>query len=311
MLRAPSPRPRPRLAAALLAALLAAGCAVKAPPEEDAAPAAAAPPAEKPAAPEPAAPRDGKYYKDDGPPAVDAVDWRAVADATPEFEPIPARYNRPYEVFGVKYIPFTDYTRYLKRGTASWYGRRYHGRQTSTGEVYDMYGMTAAHTVLPIPSYARVTRVDDGRSIVVRINDRGPFLDERLIDLSYVAARKLGVVASGTAEVIVEAILPPVPPSAAPARRQAAEPAAAPLAPADGPGLYLQLGAYSSAANARSRADAIVLPAGLAPGGLRLRAGADGLHRVLLGPYASKAIAARDRELLARGGFESFLKELP
>ncbi|MBF2734760.1 MAG: septal ring lytic transglycosylase RlpA family protein [Betaproteobacteria bacterium AqS2] len=306
MLRGLSPRPRPRLAAALLASLLAAGCAVKTPPDEAGAP-EAAPPA---AAAKPAAPRDGKYYKDDGPPEVDAVDWRTVADATPEFEPIPAGYNRPYEVFGVKYIPFTDYTRYLKRGTASWYGRRYHGRQTSTGEVYDMYGMTAAHTVLPIPSYARVTRVDDGRSIVVRINDRGPFLNERLIDLSYVAARKLGVVASGTAEVIVEAILPPVP-APAPAARQAEEPAAAPPQATDEPGLYLQLGAYSSAANARDRAEGIALPAGLAHEGLRLRAGADGLHRVLLGPYANRAVAARDRELLARGGLESFLKELP
>lgn len=106
-------------------------------------------------------------------------------------------------------MPFTNYVAYKEQGDASWYGRRYHGRKTSSGEIYDMFAMTAAHTILPIPSYVRVTRVDDGRSVIVRVNDRGPFLNERLIDLSYTAAKKLGVVATGTAEVIVEAILPP------------------------------------------------------------------------------------------------------
>ena len=151
----------------------------------------------------------GAYYKDDGPPEQDEVDWRTVSDPVVVFEAINARRNRPYEVFGVRYVPRTELGPYREQGICSWYGRRYHGRQTSSGEVYNMYQMTAAHKTLPIPSYAKVTRVDDGRSVIVRVNDRGPFLQDRTIDLSYVAAQKIGVVESGTAEVIVEAILPP------------------------------------------------------------------------------------------------------
>ncbi len=280
-------RPWPRLAATLLCVALAAGCATKQPDGDT-------------AAPQPRAPADGKYYKDDGPPAVDEVDWRTVPDAVPEFKQIPSTFNRPYEVFGVKYIPFTGYTRYLKRGMASWYGKRYHGRKTSTGEVYDMYGMTAAHTVLPIPSYARVTRVDDGRSIIVRVNDRGPFLNERVIDLSYVAARKLGVVESGTAEVIVEALLPP-----------AAENAPARAAVPEEGSVFLQLGAYSREEGAVSRADSIKLPAGITVRSLEVAQGDDGLHRLLLGPYADEQATARDRNLLEAEGFQTLVRTWP
>lgn len=152
---------------------------------------------------------DGKYYKDDGPPAYEEVDWRNVSEPVVTLEWINPRRNLPYEVFGVRYEPRRELAPYRERGHASWYGRRYHGRKTSSGEVYDMYAMSAAHKTLPIPSFARVTRTDDGRSVVVRINDRGPFLPGRLIDLSYVAARKLGVVAEGVSEVIVKALLPP------------------------------------------------------------------------------------------------------
>jgi len=105
-------------------------------------------------------------------------------------------------------VPMTSLQPFKQRGLASWYGKRYHGQKTSSGETYDMYAMTAAHPTLPIPSYARVTNVANGRSVVVRINDRGPFKSERVIDVSYVAAHKLGFIQAGQARVEVEAIVP-------------------------------------------------------------------------------------------------------
>jgi rare lipoprotein A len=119
---------------------------------------------------------------------------------------------RPYVVMGQTYTPMTELAPYKARGVASWYGRRYHGKQTSTGEVYDMYGMTAAHPLLPLPSYVRVTNIATGKSVIVRVNDRGPFIDSRLIDLSYTAAHRLGVLAGGSAMVEVEAVIPEMAP---------------------------------------------------------------------------------------------------
>ncbi|TAN28214.1 MAG: septal ring lytic transglycosylase RlpA family protein [Castellaniella sp.] len=130
----------------------------------------------------------------------------AIPDAVPRIEhPVPANF-RPYEVFGVRYVPLAENQSYRREGVASWYGRKFHGEKTANGETYDMYAMTAAHPLLPVPSYARVTRVSTGRSIIVRINDRGPFHPGRIIDLSYVAAAKLGLVGRGSGEVIVQAI---------------------------------------------------------------------------------------------------------
>ncbi len=152
--------------------------------------------------------RDGGYYKDDGPPANPPRYLAQMPDATPRWEPLHRFANRPYEVSGKKYTPFTELRAYRKRGVASWYGKRFHGKRTSSGERYDMYLMTAAHPVLAIPSYARVTNLENGRSVVVRVNDRGPFHDGRLIDLSYAAASKLGFVEAGSARVEVESIIP-------------------------------------------------------------------------------------------------------
>ena len=115
---------------------------------------------------------------------------------------------RPYVVLGQSFTPMTELQPYKARGVASWYGRRYHGKQTSNGEIYDMYAISAAHPTLPLPSYARVTNVATGKSIVVRVNDRGPFLESRLIDLSYTAAHRLGVLSGGSGLVEVESILP-------------------------------------------------------------------------------------------------------
>jgi rare lipoprotein A len=153
-------------------------------------------------------PNEGGYYKDDGPPDKVPSDLAQVADARPRWEPLHRYANRPYEVLGRKYTPFTGLRPYKERGIASWYGKRFHGKRTSSGEHYDMYAMTAAHRLLAIPSYARVTNLGNGRSVVVRINDRGPFQDGRLIDLSFAAAYKLGYVGQGSARVEVEAIIP-------------------------------------------------------------------------------------------------------
>ena len=153
-------------------------------------------------------PRPGGYYKDDGPPERPPANLERVADALPRAEPLHKFANRPYTALGQQYLPMTSVQPFRQRGLASWYGRRYHGQKTSSGEVYDMYAMSAAHPTLPIPSYARVTNLSNGRSVVVRINDRGPFKSARVIDLSYVAAYKLGFVQAGQAQVEVEAIVP-------------------------------------------------------------------------------------------------------
>lgn len=199
--------------------------------------------------------RSGGYYKDDGPPARLPGELDAVPDAQPRHEPLHRYANRPYQVFGKDYTPMTELRAFRQRGTASWYGRRFHGQSTSSGEPYDMYAMSAAHTVLPIPSYARVTNLANGRSVVVRINDRGPFHGERIIDLSYVAAHRLGYINAGSARVEVESILPgAVAPAAAgpapiPSDARAAEPA---RAESEMRGVYLQLGAFGARDNAES-----------------------------------------------------------
>jgi rare lipoprotein A len=185
----------------ILAAFIS-GCATTPEPAPTSSP---APEAAKPA-PKPSA--KGGYYKDDGPHEKPPANLDQVADATPRVEPLHRYANRPYQRFGKDYVPITSVGPFRQVGMASWYGRRFHGQPTSSGEPYDMYAMTAAHPTLPIPSYARVTNQANGRSVVVRINDRGPFHAERIIDLSYVAALKLGFIEAGSARVVVEAIVP-------------------------------------------------------------------------------------------------------
>ncbi len=197
----------------------------------------------------------------DGPGANPPPNLAQVPDAVPRAEPIRAGGpNKPYEVFGRAYVPLTGDRVFSERGLASWYGRKFHGRPTSSGEPYDMYAMTAAHKTMPIPSYARVRNPANGREVVVRINDRGPFHGSRVIDLSYTAALKLGVL-NAVAPVEVERITlddirtgawreradgrtlaaapaagvaTPVPAAIAPAA--AALPAASPAEPANGGG---------------------------------------------------------------------------
>lgn len=154
------------------------------------------------------APKKGGYYKDDGPGANPPANLASIPDAQPRSEPLHKYANRPYEVFGRKYVPLASVQPYHQRGVASWYGKRFHGQKTASGETYDMYAMSAAHPILPIPSYARVTSLRTGKQVVVRINDRGPFHSNRAIDLSYAAAYRLGLIATGSGEVEIEAIVP-------------------------------------------------------------------------------------------------------
>lgn len=252
-----------------------------------------------PPRPETSAPsKPGGYYLDDGPGANPPANLEQISDPEPKLEPIKASASRPYSVFGRTYTPMTRLGPYRARGVASWYGRRYHGQATASGELYDMYAMSAAHATLPIPSYARVTNLRSGKSIVVRVNDRGPFHGDRLIDLSYTAAYKLGVLGSGSDLVEVESIVPgetppptvtarlPGPPAEAASGQRPAEAAVA----QEPTGVYVQLGAFSQRQNAESfLAHMRVEIAWLADAiGLYAR---DGLYRVHAGPYSDRTQA--------------------
>jgi rare lipoprotein A len=259
--------------AALLSILLAlAGCRSLGGREATLPPAARVPPAVLPPAAEPA------------PPAArpSEAELRALPDAVPRAEPR-ARLGNPafYAVFGQRYVVLADSRGYLERGVASWYGPDFHGERTSTGEPYDMYSMTAAHRTLPLPAYVRVTNLRNGRAIVVRVNDRGPFKSNRIIDLSYAAALKLEMIRDGTTLVEVEAI---------------GNDAAAP--PQARPGeLFTQAGAFAVEANAQRLRDR------LAAGGIdKVELTADPSrsptwYRVRIGPIES--VAAFDA-LIAR-----------
>src|SRR3954453_24049511 len=153
-------------------------------------------------------PRSGGYYKDDGPDTNPPANLASIPDAVPRAEPLHKYANRPYEVFGKKYVPLASVQPFSQRGTASWYGKKFHGQKTSSGELYDMYKMTAAHPTLPIPSYARVTNVTNGKQVIVRVNNRGPFHSGRIIDLSYTKALKLGYLGKGSSELEVDRLFP-------------------------------------------------------------------------------------------------------
>jgi rare lipoprotein A len=271
-----------RIGPALCAALLLlAGCASAPKPAET-------PPAE-PAKPASAPSAKGGYYKDDGPDANPPSNLASIPDAVPRAEPLHRYANRPYQALGRDYAPISASASasFRQTGVASWYGRRFHGQPTSSGEKYDMYAMTAAHPTLPIPSYARVTNLANGRSVVVRINDRGPFHADRIIDLSYVAAWKLGYVESGSARVQVEA-LQPGSPSDVPALTTVAAPAAASEARAESPsGIYLQLGAFSARESAESLRARIYKELGWLSDAMQVVASGN-LFRLHLGPYKSQ-----------------------
>ena len=263
----------------------------------------------EPAPPVPEAPpaRSGGYYKDDGPGDNPPANLDGIPDAVPRWEPLHRFANRPYTVFGRDYVPATSLRNYRERGIASWYGRKFHNQKTSIGEVYDMYAMTAAHPTLPLPSYARVTSVATGKSVVVRVNDRGPFHPGRVIDLSYAAAHRLGIAQKGSGEVEVESVLPFERPPVVAAAAASAAPALPPVAAgeaietvpvaSEGGGYAVQLGAFANYANAQS------FIAHLANQTAPLNVEAKvhqtgGLFRVSVGPYTTREEARRAADRL-------------
>jgi len=254
----------------------------------------------------------GGYLSGDGP-GVDApANIDEIPDAVPRNEPLHRYANRPYIALGKTYAPLTRPGDYKQRGIASWYGKKFHGQRTSVGEVYDMYAMTAAHPTLPIPSYARVTNLANQKSVVVRVNDRGPFLHERVIDLSYTAAHKLGIIGSGSAEVEVESL-----PSGGQEQSNAAENRALaatngsaelpPLPVSSAGNVYLQLGAFKSQEGAESFMARMRSELGNLGKQFRLSM-KDGLVRVHVGPYANQSEARGSAENMeSKLGFKPML----
>jgi len=249
--------------------------------------------------------RKGAYYKDDGPGDNTPADLDKVPDAVPRSEPLHRFANRPYEVFGRRYVPIASTVGFRERGMGSWYGRRYHGQRTSSGEPYDMYAMTAAHPTLPIPSYVRVTNPANGRSVVVRVNDRGPFLAGRVIDLSYVAAFKLGYIEAGSALLDIETVSAG---SAAVPAQAAAPTASTAVAAASGSGnVFLQLGAFSARDAAEGFRARIYRQLPWLNDGIVVQEGGS-LFRLHLGPYASVDAARSTAERIqAELGFVPLL----
>lgn len=257
----------------------------------------------------PASPGGGGYYLDDGPGANPPANLDSIPEPTPKAEVINKYTARPYTVLGRTYAPYARPTPYRARGVASWYGKRYHGQKTSSGEVYDMYAMSAAHTLLPLPSYARVTSLATGKTVVVRVNDRGPFHQDRLIDLSYAAAHRIGIIGQGSGMVEVEAIIPGQNDAPAAATPPAApEPAAAPVPiSTEATGVYVQLGAFSVAENAQAFLRKMRMDLGTLADPMNVYR-SDGLYKVHAGPYASREEAGRAAERIQTElGFKAFV----
>ena len=229
-----------------------------------------------------AASNSGQFLPGDGMPTNSQVNIGAIPDAVPVATKLSSTGNKPYTVFGHRYQPLKDAQGYQQEGVASWYGTKFHGRKTSSGEPYNMYAMSAAHRTLPLPSYLRVTNLRNQRSVIVKVNDRGPFVDTqtRIIDLSYVAAAKLGIVATGTARVRLEGVttdtenqrpLNLIPP-----------------APVSGETSYLQMGAFSERENAVQ-----LFNRGAKAGIAAYIVQSGGVYKVKSGPYVDADQALR------------------
>lgn len=277
----------------------------------------------------------GGYYEDDGPGASGPSDAElaALPDAVPRKESVYKPSLKPYRVGRKWYRPLSPRKKYREKGTASWYGRKFHGHKTANGERYNMYAMTAAHRTLPLPSYVRVSNRKNGRSIIVRVNDRGPFKKNRIIDLSYAAAKKLGVIATGTAPVTVELIKPgqwrsaqntqkKTPditlkkgPRKAPEQASVDPPFVTTKAPPVKPvtekrvsldgGIYVQTGVFSVWQNASGQKARLLLN-GLQPVHMRHHQTDSGvLYRVLMGPYPSEEQALETISRVKSSGIRS------
>jgi len=268
----------------------------------------------------------GGYYQDDGPGDNPPPGLRDVPDAVVKYEPYARFGNKPYSVFGQTYTPLVNDEPFSQRGVASWYGVKFHGQRTSSGEPYDMYKMTAAHPTLPIPSYARVTSLETGKSVIVRINDRGPFHSDRVVDVSYTAALKLGLLGKGSHRVEIERLFPNDPARVATVRRAATSAAQAAPAPAeigalmledrvamdsaavaqpqpqaDKPakavvsGFYLQLGAYGREGRAEEISEKLK-KSGVSQALEVVRTGS--VNRLYSGPFDTRAMAQEAAQAL-------------
>jgi len=221
---------------------------------------------------------------EDGP-SYSGIRASEVVDAVPREEPR-AKYGNhsPYEVFGKKYTVMNSSQGYTETGTASWYGSKFHGRRTSSGEVYDMHLATAAHKSLPLPTYAEVTNLDNGRKVIVKINDRGPFKGNRIIDLSYGAALRLGMIGTGTARVEVRALNPAQPSSGTRMVAAGSTGSQASKQSTSGHGIFLQMGAFKDPNGAESLVSELrrddMVPVSINQQG--------GYHKVWLGPYLNE-----------------------
>lgn len=234
-------------------------------------------------------------------------DAEQLRDARPRYiEPGGPGNKSPYTVWGKQYRVLASASGYVERGTASWYGKKFHGHKTSNGETFDMYAMSAAHKSLPLPSYARVTNLDNGRSVVVRVNDRGPFHGDRLIDLSYAAAKKLGYQSHGTARVEVAAItvhkdgsmwLAGKPYPEVPAPEPVSRPKGADKA------LFVQLGSFSQKESADGLSRQVQQGTDRNVRIRRVVTASGAYHRVQVGPFDNPEEARREQEALERRGF--------
>ncbi|MBY6190595.1 septal ring lytic transglycosylase RlpA family protein [Microbulbifer agarilyticus] len=244
----------------------------------------------------------------DSGPAV-PVDMLATPEVTPVREPIGVAGNKsPYVVNGVKYRILDGVKGYRERGHASWYGTKFHGRKTANGEVYNMYAMSAAHKTLPLPSYAKVTNLDNGRSIIVRVNDRGPFVPGRIIDLSYTAAQKLGYIDKGVARVEVEALDPASLPSAMETLAVEKDAAARNGLPEDASfklpdNTFLQVGAYSSSSQAEQIRAQLAATFGYPVTVSPVNRGGKMLYRVRIGPIEQQRALVALRESVEQQNF--------
>lgn len=256
------------------------------------------------------------YYDKDGPPSELGI---TTQSATPRVEPFRTAANRPYTVLGSRYTPMTTDAPLRQRGTASWYGKQFHGKKTSIGETYNMYAATAAHPTMPLPSYARVRNLENGRSLIVRVNDRGPFLHGRIIDLSYAAAKTLGYSSAGTARVEVTRLTWDEIRSGTwrTGGSESSTPITEPTwpAPADNAGVTLarqgwgvQIGSFSQEANARAfagHAEAVLAAGGVA-GTVRLVQD-EGLWRVIIGEGLTRETAGQQAKIIGESlGISAF-----
>jgi rare lipoprotein A len=241
-----------------------------------------------------------------------APDIARIPDAVPRYEPRSAFGNPPfYAVDGHRYVVLSTAVGYDERGVASWYGPQFHGLRTATGEPYDMFAMTAAHKTLPLPCYARVTNLSNGRSVVVRINDRGPFVANRIIDLSYTAAAKLGMIRNGTAFVEVQTLTAT---PAAPAQTVSlppSSPAAAALGPSNVPALSAATTAALPLAPATSAASAASAPssahaASAEPAGAAASGSVDQFY-IQVGAFSRLQNAQRAASTLRAAGLPAFM----